>query len=67
MSELAVVHYGYFGHMFCDRTQRVQSDGIKSDFYSLLCGVLQGSVLGPIKFCLSLLPFHRNVKILWYH
>ena len=38
------------------RTQRVQIDGIMSDFASLLCGVPQGSVLGPMKFCLYLLP-----------
>ena len=31
---------------FSDRTQRVQIDGILSDFASLLCGVPQGSVLG---------------------
>ena len=31
---------------FSDRTQRVQIDGIMSDFASLLCGVPQGTVLG---------------------
>ena len=41
---------------FSDRTQRVQIDGILSDFVSLLCEVPQGSVLGPMKFCLYLLP-----------
>ena len=41
---------------FRDRTQRVQIDVILSDFASLLCGVPQGSVLGPMKFCLHLLP-----------
>ena len=41
---------------FCDRTQRVQIDGIMSDFASLLCGVPQGSVLGPMKCCLYLPP-----------
>ena len=52
----------YFSH----RTQRVQIDGIMSDFASLLYGVPQGSVLGPIKFCLYLLPLgailrHHNI------
>ena len=51
---------------FCDRTQRVQIDGIMSDFASLLCGVPQGSVLGPMKLCLYLLPLgailrHHNI------
>ena len=41
---------------FSDRTQRVQIDGIMSDFASLLCGVPQGSVLGPMKLCLYLVP-----------
>ena len=51
---------------FSDRTQRVQIDGIMSDFASLLCGVPQGSVLGPMEFCLYLLPLgailrHHNI------
>ena len=41
---------------FCDCTQRVQIDSIKFAFASLLCGVPQGSVEGPMKFCLYLLP-----------
>ena len=51
---------------FSDRTQSVQIDGILSEFASLLCGVPQGSVLGPRKFCLYLLPLgailrHHNI------
>ena len=41
---------------FSDRTQRVQIDGILSEFASIVCGVPQGSVLGPLKFCLYMLP-----------
>ena len=47
---------GLIRSYFSDRIQRVQIDGIMSDFASLLCGVPQGSVLGPMKFCLYLLP-----------
>ena len=51
---------------FCDRTQRVQIDGIMSDFASLYCGVPQGSVLGPMTIYLYLLPLgailrHHNI------
>ena len=51
---------------FSDRTQRVQIDGILSDFASLLCEVPPGSVLGRMKFCLYLLPLgailrHHNI------
>ena len=49
---------------FSDRTQRVQIDGIMSDFASLLCGVPCCSVLGPMKFRLYLHPlfFGANLR-----
>ena len=48
---------------FSNRTQRVQID-VLSDFANIICGVPQGSVLEPLKFCLYLLPLSA---ILRYH
>ena len=51
---------------FSDHTQRVQIDGIMSDFASLLCEVPQGSVLGPINFfciCIQLVQYFRHHNI----
>ena len=38
------------------RTQCVSISGIQSELVELLYGVPQGSVLGPIKFCIYTLP-----------
>ena len=64
MSELAVARL--IRSYFSDGTQRVQIDGILSDFASLLCGVPQGLVLESMKCCLYLLPLgailrHHNI------
>ena len=49
-----------------DRKQQVRIDNIISDLVSIICGVLPGSVLGPLKFFLYLLPLcsilkHHNI------
>ena len=46
------------------RTQSVIIDGIQSELKQLTCGVPQGSVLGPIEFCLYILPLGTILK---YH
>ena len=51
-----------FKSYFSDRTQRVQIDGILSEFAEIVCGVPQGSVLGPLKFCLYMLPLSAILR-----
>ena len=57
---------------FSDRTQRVQIDGIMSDFSSLLCGPLVrylDTIILAITFT-RMTPnstFHLSVRILWNH
>ena len=54
---------------FSDRTQRVQIDGILSEFASTVCGVPQGSVLVPLEFCLYMLPPSATLRFhkIGYH
>ena len=66
MSELTVNALQLIRSYFYDRTRRNKIYGIMSDVTSLLCVVPQGSVLGPMKLCLYLLPLgailrHHNI------
>ena len=74
--EILVKYVGFRGKAldliksyFSDRTQRVQIDGILSEFAEIVCGVPQGSVLGPLKFCLYMLPLSAILRFhnIGYH
>ena len=47
---------------FSDRSQRVLNDYVMSGVANIVCWVPQGSVLGPLKFCLYLLPLRAILK-----
>ena len=49
---------------FSDRSQRVFIDDVMSGVANIVCGVPQGSVLCPLKFCLYLFPWGAILK---YH
>ena len=49
---------------FSYRSQRVLIDDVMSGVANIVCGVPQGSVLGPLKLCLYLLPLGAILK---YH
>ena len=48
---------------FSNRTQRVQIDDVLSDFANTMCGVPQGSVLGPLKILVVFIASERYFKV----
>ena len=47
---------------FLDRSQRMLIDNVMSGVANLMCGVPQSSVLGPLKFCVYLLPLSAILR-----
>ena len=54
---------------FLDRTQCLKIDGVLCEFTKIVCEVPQGSVLGPLKFCLYMLPLSAILRFhnIGYH
>ena len=60
----------FFRSYLADRTQRVSVEGVLSEMSRLFYGVPQGSVLGPIEFCIFIhFPFRAilNYYKIDYH
>ena len=61
----------WFSSYLCNRQQCVSFQGAQSGFEYVTSGVPQGSILGPLLFCLSIndmcnLPFENQTKISLY-
>ena len=52
----------FFKSYLADRTQCVSVKGVMSEMIRLIYGVPQGSVLGPIEFCIYTLPLSAILK-----
>ena len=52
----------FFKSFLADRTQCISVKGVMSEMNRLIYGVPQGSVLGPIEFCIYTLPLSAILK-----
>ena len=57
----------WFDSYLCNRPQCVNINGTLSDFLNILCGVPQGSVLGPILFLIYINDIQISSDILKFH
>ena len=48
--------------LLCFRKQRVVVNGVKSDWAPVMSGVPQGTVLGPVLFCLYINGISSDIK-----
>ena len=48
----------WFDTYLTNRRQLVSLNNCRSDFEKVTCGVPQGSILGPLLFCFSLMIYH---------
>ena len=54
--------WNWFSTYLIGRTQQIVIDDVKSDPTQLLYGVPQGSVMGPIKYCVYTLPIGAIIR-----
>ena len=63
MSEFMVMLLKLIKSYFSNRTERVQIYNVLPDFNNIICGILQGSVLGPLKIVFVFIASERHFDV----